>query len=317
MESKMGKTIYASFADPSLAEKAAGALLDHGVRAEDISVVRSHDGVVETESYGTSSSASYTGSHTMGTDRDNDLKNAGDAAVGEAHVAGHKVAETGDRIVGGLAGTFGSDETAARYEVAAAQQESRAAADSAEAGREWNDATDQNRVGTANYAGDYPNDVNTTVNTSGTNYSAPVDGSGDTEAAAKHGISTTTAGDAGAGAVKGVAWGAGIGALAALASLVVPGFGLVLGGGALATALGGLAASAGAGAVAGAVTGYLKDQGVDEHVAQHYDNAIAGGGALLAVTLPSGDVSEEEGRSVMEKYGASNVNAYESRGYLA
>jgi uncharacterized membrane protein len=31
--------VYATFADPSSAEKAAGALLDHGVRAEDISIV--------------------------------------------------------------------------------------------------------------------------------------------------------------------------------------------------------------------------------------------------------------------------------------
>ena len=35
----MGNTIYAAFADPSQAEKATGALLDHGVRPEDISVV--------------------------------------------------------------------------------------------------------------------------------------------------------------------------------------------------------------------------------------------------------------------------------------
>ena len=47
------------------------------------------------------------------------------------------------------------------------------------------------------------------------------------------------------------------------------------------------------------------------------DNAVSGGGALLAVTLPSGDVSEEEARMILDKYGAANINAYESRGYLA
>ena len=35
------KTVYASFSDHDLAEKATGALLDHGVRAEDISLVAS------------------------------------------------------------------------------------------------------------------------------------------------------------------------------------------------------------------------------------------------------------------------------------
>ena len=35
----MPQTIYASFADPANAEKAAGALLDYGVRKEDLSVV--------------------------------------------------------------------------------------------------------------------------------------------------------------------------------------------------------------------------------------------------------------------------------------
>src|SRR5579872_4376852 len=35
----MAQTLYASFADASLAEKAAGALLDHGVRNEDISLI--------------------------------------------------------------------------------------------------------------------------------------------------------------------------------------------------------------------------------------------------------------------------------------
>ena len=39
--------LYASFADASLAEKAAGALLDYGVRQEDISLV-AHDNYGQT-----------------------------------------------------------------------------------------------------------------------------------------------------------------------------------------------------------------------------------------------------------------------------
>lgn len=227
----MGNTIYAAFADPSQAEKAAGALLDHGVRPEDLSVVRSH----------------------------------ADAA--------HLTATQGtiDPLPGTMAGTTGVIDPVPDV--------------------------------------DYAN---------GTRHPDVItDTSGDVEASAKQGISTTTAADAGAGAVKGTAWGAGLGAVAVLASLIVPGVGLVLGGGALAAGLGAVAASAGAGAVAGAVTGFLKDQGVDEHVAHHYESTIGAGGALLAITVPSGEVSEEEARSVVDKYGATQVNAYATRGYVA
>ncbi|MGV3615185.1 MAG: hypothetical protein ACO1SV_07610 [Fimbriimonas sp.] len=233
----MGNTIYAAFADPSHAEKAAGALLDHGVRPEDLSVVRSHAGdVTVTTSQGTA-----------------------------APLPG---------AIGGTAGVVDADGAGVDYGNAA------------------------QRPGAVHHPD-------------------TVDASGDVEASAKAGISTTTAADAGAGAVKGTAWGAGIGALAVLASLIVPGVGLVLGGGALAAGLGAVAASAGAGAVAGAVTGYLKDQGVDEHVAHHYEKTIGEGGALLAVTLPSGEIDEVRAREVLDKYGATQINAYATRGSLA
>ena len=39
----MAQTLYASFADAALAEKAAGALLDYGVRQEDISLVANNE----------------------------------------------------------------------------------------------------------------------------------------------------------------------------------------------------------------------------------------------------------------------------------
>src|SRR5205807_3633374 len=123
--------------------------------------------------------------------------------------------------------------------------------------------------------------------------------------AAKQGISTTTPGDAGAGAAKGAGIGLGVGALVALASMIVPGFGLVMGGGALATAIAGAAGATAAGAVAGGVHGYLKDQGVPEDVAAIYDEAYHGGGALIAVTVPSGDIDEMKAREILAKYGAT------------
>ncbi|RYG34882.1 hypothetical protein EON81_14325 [bacterium] len=139
----------------------------------------------------------------------------------------------------------------------------------------------------------------------------------DAEDEAKHGISTTTPADAGAGAIKGTAWGVGLGAVAALAALFVPGVGLVVGGGALAAALGTAAATAGAGAATGAVVGYLKDQGLEEHVANEYGTLVGAGGTLIAVSLPSGSCSELEGQEVLEKYGATNQQVAAHRAYLS
>lgn len=130
------------------------------------------------------------------------------------------------------------------------------------------------------------------------------------ELGAKSGISTTTAEDAGVGAAKGAGIGLGVGVLAGLAALAIPGFGLVLGGGALAAALAGTAAATAGGAVAGGVTGYLKDQGVPEHEAQPYHEHFERGGAVLSVTAPSNDVGQTTVEGVLEKYGAVNINAY-------
>lgn len=127
---------------------------------------------------------------------------------------------------------------------------------------------------------------------------------------AKSGISTTTAGDAASGAMKGAGVGLGIGALAALASLFIPGFGLVTGGGALAMALGAAAGTTAAGAVAGGVAGYLVDQGVPEAAAVDYEKALEHGGAIIAISLPSNDVSRTDAEQILNKYQATNLSSY-------
>ena len=128
--------------------------------------------------------------------------------------------------------------------------------------------------------------------------------------AAKAGISTTTTGDAAAGAAKAAPIGLGVGAVAALASVFVPGVGLVLGGGALAAAIAGAAGTTVAGAIAGGTLGYLKDQGVPDDVANRYHAAVKDGGAVLSVVCPSGDVDEETIREMLSKYGASDVATF-------
>lgn len=237
----MANTIYASFNDSDLAERAAGALLDFGVRPDDLSLVQNQRTAsqVITEPVG---GQTFVENPPLGT-----------------------VAEPNERV---------------------------------------------------DYYVDGPQTPVTTTYVK-TDPSDDRDDKDDLEAKAKYGISTTTTADAEAGAAKGVAWGAGVGIIAAIASLAVPGFGLILGGGALAIALAGVAASAGAGAIAGGVTGYLKDQGVNDSDAQVYISAVNNGGALLAVTIPSADVLELDARAILVKYGASNINSYSTRGYLA
>lgn len=135
------------------------------------------------------------------------------------------------------------------------------------------------------------------------------------ESAAKHGISTTTAADVSAGAVKGVAWGAGAGVLAAIASLFVPGVGWVLGGGTLATAVIGAAATTAAGAAAGGVYGYLRDQGLPEELIVSYTTTLTEGGAILAVNAPSGEVDQATIQALLGKYEATNVNHFGTMPY--
>lgn len=134
----------------------------------------------------------------------------------------------------------------------------------------------------------------------------------DAERAAKGGISTTTPGDVAVGAVKGAGVGLGVGVAAALVSIFVPGLGLVMGGGALATALAGSAASVLAGSAAGSVVGYLRDQGVPEELATRYSNDFVQGGAILAVAIPTGDLTPGEVEAVLVKYGSMNVATYNS-----
>lgn len=123
---------------------------------------------------------------------------------------------------------------------------------------------------------------------------------------AEHGITVTTPADAGAGAAKGTGVGLGVGVLAALAAVTIPGVGLVLGGGALAIALAGVAGAGVAGAVAGGLTGLLKDQGVNEEQAQHYSNRILAGGSLVSVYTPSNGVPAETVMAILAKYGSSD-----------
>jgi len=311
----MAQTIYASFADASLAEKAAGALLDYGVRNEDISLVSRERGTDENTD--DTSRRDYTAHSATVAEREgtttyadrNDAANAGDSAWRGTESAGNKIGEGMDRAGARVAGTFGATGTEANLDRAADEHRMEAGYDASDSRASFDAATDRDETtGSRTYSttdtANSDRDSNTTVIDHST-------GQGDrTELSAKQGLSTTTPGDAAAGAAKGAGIGLGVGILAALASLVIPGFGLVVGGGALATALAGAAGATAAGAVAGGVHGYLKDQGVPDQVAMDYDHAVKNGGAVLAVSVPSGNVDEATCREILAKYSANNVNTY-------
>jgi hypothetical protein len=243
----MAQTLYASFSDISLAEKAAGALLDYGVRQEDISLVANgerSDG--QTVPMASSPGQAYGGSGVAGT--------------------GMGTVTAGDP-------TIISSASGAAYPAGTAP------------------LTDVSPVDTTDDAAAHPQEH----------------AASSLENAAKHGITTTTAYDAEAGAFKGAGVGLVLGAIAAFA---VPGIGWALGGGALAAALGATALATGAGAIAGGVVGYLKDQGVPHEAAQHYHDTVQEGGALLTLHLTNDKVSQHTAEEIILKYRGSEVKAY-------
>jgi predicted phage tail protein len=314
----MQPTIYAAFNDASDAERAAGALMDHGIKAEEICLIVSEAGKRAQQKH----ELEYTHNQTVAP-----LHSASDTLdpLGnnrrDTPIRIDPVPEEGQNPA---QNDYPASGTGGSWSVSSAPSEAR---------RDFNKGLESD-----DYNAHYKNDVEReneaqaererqfesqvkarTEPGEGLDVSRPEadqtigPAAYDSERAAKAGISTTTIEDAGEAAKKGALWGLGVGALAAVAALAVPGFGVVLGGGALAAASAALAASAGAGAVAGGVVGYLKDQGVPAHDIPHYQKAVENGGALIAVHLDEGrDRAEIE--DLLKKYGAGATHDY---GYAA
>lgn len=113
-----------------------------------------------------------------------------------------------------------------------------------------------------------------------------------------------TAGD---DAVKGLAAGAGVGALFGIAAALIPGVGpFITAGTLLSTALGAVGGGAVAGAVVGgttgAIAGALSHAGYPEHEANYYGSAVESGGILVAVDT-DGAVSADQARSILAQHG--------------
>ena len=324
----MPETIYASFADATLCEQAAGALLDYGVRKDDISLV-SHDSYKPgasassvvgaggaNASYAAASAdlggrspgatmgtAALAGQNTLGNNvafnenqmppSQSDLVASGHAAsnYSDAHAALSNVdynrefreqrdAPLPDTTATNV-GRFG--ETGAASADRSSSPASANAPDSPIMGYgatevpgtgDHSTATDHDPIATVTHLSDTGTASaaaptasaspafrrQASVMDAGDDY-ATNDGTPDVEGSAKRGLSVTTAADAEAGAGKGAVWGAGVGVLAGIAALMVPGVGWVVGGGALATAIGGLIGSTVAGANRGRSHGIFKRSG--------------------------------------------------------
>lgn len=136
--------------------------------------------------------------------------------------------------------------------------------------------------------------------------STPVDTRDNVEAVGKEGLTTTTPQDAAAGAAVGSGVGLVAGILLGAAALAVPGVGLVLAGGALATAMGAAAATAAAGAVAGGVAGYLRDMGMPEQAAQQVADRLHEGDYLLSIVADSSRYDDL--KQLLLKYNAVGVD---------
>ncbi|HVL40326.1 MAG TPA: hypothetical protein VM328_13130 [Fimbriimonadaceae bacterium] len=309
----MGPTIYAVFETVEDAERAAGALLDHGCRAEDISLI-ANEGYYQDRPVAdydraavtTSTHSSVTGDPAYADAdnlRDQPLRgDIGDLPV-DADVEAGEIADTHVRMGGAVHASrlgdtaypaerpFAPDPTSGIHVNTMSQDEALQHSDDPPHVKTMEDPAHPETGGIIARGVDRTD----------------VDNSDRYEPGA--GLTATTGRDAAIGAAKGAGVGLGIGALAALISVFIPGVGLVAGGGALATALAGAAGTTAAGAAAGGVLGYLKDQGVPDDVLVRYRDSIQGGGALLAVQ-PTVDKSRAEIEAVLGKYNALNIDLY-------
>jgi hypothetical protein len=136
----------------------------------------------------------------------------------------------------------------------------------------------------------------------------------DSDLGKDEGLSVTTAGDAAQGAATGAALGAGAGIAGALASIFVPGFGLVWASGVLAKALGVVALAMAGGAVAGGLAGYLIDLGVPSPEAEAYADGLRHGSILVAVHT-CGEYPPDDIERIGDKYGGHRIGTFQVKEY--
>jgi len=107
-----------------------------------------------------------------------------------------------------------------------------------------------------------------------------------------------------AGATSGAVIGGGLGWLAGIGALAIPGLGPFIAAGPIVAAL----AGAGAGGVVGGFTGALVGMGIPEYEAKRYEGRIKEGGILLSVHSDDSNWTKKA-KEILERTGAQDVSS--------
>jgi hypothetical protein len=108
---------------------------------------------------------------------------------------------------------------------------------------------------------------------------------------------------AAAGASTGAVLGGGLGWLAGIGALAIPGLGPLIAAGPIMAALGGAAV----GGTLGGLTGTLVGLGIPEYEAKRYETQIKGGRALIAVHSENADETKRA-KEIFESVGAEDIS---------
>ena len=115
------------------------------------------------------------------------------------------------------------------------------------------------------------------------------------------------------GALKGLAAGGAVGAIAGLGALAIPGVGPFIAAGAIAESLGvvgsAAAVSGAVGAAAGGLTGALVDYGVSREHAEHYERRIRKGAVFVGVETRGSERDYNAVRAVLRAAGGESADA--------
>ena len=107
-----------------------------------------------------------------------------------------------------------------------------------------------------------------------------------------------------AGATTGAVIGGGLGWLAGIGALAIPGLGPFIAAGPIMAALAGV----GVGGAVGGITGALIGMGIPEYEAKRYEGRVKDGGILLSVHCDSSDW-EKKGKEILRQTGAEDVSS--------
>src|SRR5437588_9800798 len=106
------------------------------------------------------------------------------------------------------------------------------------------------------------------------------------------------------GATSGAVIGGGLGWLAGIGALAIPGLGPLIAAGPIVAAL----AGAGAGGVVGGITGALVGMGIPEYEAKRYEGRVKEGGILLSVHCDDSNWTKRA-KEILERTGAEDVTS--------